>query len=157
MTRSRFRRSEWRAVTNTPRRSARWINAGRICSTANSSIGRRSADPWPRASSGGGGMTVRTREIPQPVALDGMLRRITECLAQELGCPTQIAPDWSEFEWIVARAVAAMHGVSPLLARALRWQGPAGWAGLLEEQRAHTAKRHIRIDDLLLRLDQRAR
>jgi hypothetical protein len=102
-------------------------------------------------------MTVGNREIPQPVALDGMLRRITERLAQELGCPTQIAPDWSEFEWIVARAVAAMHGVSPLLARALRWQGPAGWAGLLEEQRAHTAKRHIRIDDLLLRLDQRAR
>jgi hypothetical protein len=102
-------------------------------------------------------MTVLDREIPQPVALEGILRKITEGLAKELGSPTQVAPDWSEFEWIVARAVAAMHGVSPLLSRALRWQGPAGWTGFLEEQRAHTAKRHVRIDDLLLRLDQRAR
>jgi hypothetical protein len=102
-------------------------------------------------------MTVLNREIPQPVALDRTLRKITEGLAQELACPTQVAPDWSEFEWIVARAVAAMHGVSPLLSRALRWQGPAGWTGFLEEQRAHTAKRHGRIDDLLLCLDQRTR
>jgi hypothetical protein len=102
-------------------------------------------------------MTVLDREIPQPVALEGILRKITEALAKELACPTQVAPDWSEFEWIVARAVAAMHGISPLLSRALRWQGPAGWTGFLEEQRAHTAKRHVRIDDLLLRLDQRAR
>jgi hypothetical protein len=102
-------------------------------------------------------MTVLDREIPQPVALEGILRKITEALAEELASPTQVAPAWSEFEWIVARAVAAMHGISPLLARALRWQGPAGWTGFLEEQRAHTAKRHVRIDDLLLRLDQRAR
>ena len=65
---------------------------------------------------------------------------ITEVLAQELACPTQAAPDWSEFEWLVARAVAAMHGVSPLLSRALRWQGPAGWRAFLEEQRTHTIK-----------------
>jgi hypothetical protein len=102
-------------------------------------------------------MTVLDSEIPQPVALDGILRKITESLAKELGCPTQVAPDWSGFEWTVARAVAAMHGVSPLLSRALRWQGPAGWAGFLEEQRAHTERRHIRINDLLLRFDQRAR
>src|SRR5258708_39953910 len=102
-------------------------------------------------------MTVLDREIPEPVALDRTLRKITEVLAQELACPTQVAPDWSEFEWIMARAVAAMHGVSPLLSRALRWQGPAGWTGFLEQQRAHTAKRNVRIDDLLLRLDQRTR
>jgi hypothetical protein len=102
-------------------------------------------------------VTVLNREIPQPVALEGILRKITEGLAKELACPTQVAPDWSEFEWIVARAVAAMHGVSPLLSRTLRWQGPAGWTGFLDEQRVHTAKRHVRIDDLLLRLDQRAR
>jgi hypothetical protein len=101
-------------------------------------------------------MTVLDPEIPQPVALEGILRKITEALAEELACPTQAAPDWSEFEWIIARAVAAMHGISPLLACALRWQGPAGWTAFLEEQRAHTAKRHVRIDDLLLRLDQRA-
>src|SRR5882762_2578698 len=110
-----------------------------------------------RDSGGGGCMTVLDREIPEPVALDRTLRKITEVLAKELACPTQAAPDWSEFEWIVARAVAAMHGVSPLLSRVLRWQGPAGWRGFLEEQRAHTAKRHVRIEDLLLRLNQRAR
>src|ERR1700736_5249036 len=102
-------------------------------------------------------MTVLDRDIPQPVALEGILRKITERLAEELGSPKQAAPDWSEFEWTVARAVAAMHGVSPLLLRALRWQGPADWIEFLEEQRAHTAKRHLRIEDLLLRLDQRAR
>jgi hypothetical protein len=102
-------------------------------------------------------MTVLDREIPEPVALEGILCKITEVLAKELACPTHVAPDWSEFEWIVARAVAAMHGVSPLLSRALCWKGPAGWTGFLAEQRAHTAKRHVRIDDLLLRLDQRAR
>jgi Uncharacterised nucleotidyltransferase len=102
-------------------------------------------------------MTVLDREIPEPAALEGILYKITEGLAKELACPTQAAPDWSELEWIVARAVAAMHGVSPLLSRTLRWQGPTGWTGFLEEQRAHTAKRHVRIDDLLMRLDQRAR
>jgi hypothetical protein len=102
-------------------------------------------------------MTIPDREIPEPVALDRTLRKITEVLAQELACPTQAVPDWSDFEWIMARAVAAMHGVSPLLSRALRWQGPAGWTRFLEEQRAHTATRHARIAELLLRLDQRAR
>jgi putative nucleotidyltransferase-like protein len=102
-------------------------------------------------------MTVLNQEIPQPVALEGILRKITETLAKELACPTQAAPNWSEVEWIVARAVAAMHGVSPLLSRTLRWQGPAGWTGFLEEQRAHTAKRHVRVDDLLLHLDHGAR
>jgi hypothetical protein len=102
-------------------------------------------------------MMVLDREIPEPVALEGILHKITECLAKELACPTQVAPNWSELEWIVARAVAAMHGVSPLLSRALRWQGPAGWRGFLEEQRAHTARRHVRIEDLMLRLDRQAR
>src|ERR1700688_997146 len=86
-----------------------------------------------------------------------MLRKTTERFAWELANPAPLAPEWSEFEWIVARAVAAMHGISPLLSRTLRWQGPAGWNGFLEEQRTHTAKRHVRIDDLLMHLDQRAR
>jgi len=102
-------------------------------------------------------MTALDRDMPEPAALDRTLRKITEVLAKQLACPTQAAPDWSEFEWIMARAVAAMHGVSPLLSRALRWQGPAGWIEFLEQQRAHTAKRHARVVELLLRLDQRAR
>ena len=95
--------------------------------------------------------------VPPPRTLQVTLRKITETLAQELASPTRIAPDWSEFEWIVARAVAAMHGASPLLSRALRWRGPAGWTEFLEEQRAHTAKRHARIDRVPQRIDQCAR
>ena len=86
-----------------------------------------------------------------------MLRKITERFAWELADPAPLAPDWSEFEWIVARAVAAMHGVSPLLSRTLRWHGPVGWAEFLEEQRAHTTRRHVRIADLLQRLARGAR
>ncbi|MHB8816938.1 MAG: nucleotidyltransferase family protein, partial [Steroidobacteraceae bacterium] len=86
-----------------------------------------------------------------------MLRKITERFAWELADPAPLAPDWSEFEWIVARAVAAMHGVSPLLSRTLRWHGPVGWAEFLEEQRAHTTRRHARIADLLQRLARGAR
>jgi hypothetical protein len=50
-----------------------------------------------------------------------------------------------------------MHGVSPLLCRALRWQGPAGWVRFLSEQSEHTANRHRRIQALLELIDDRAR
>lgn len=93
----------------------------------------------------------------KPRALQAALRKITETLASELACPTQGSPDWSDFEWLLARAVAAMHGVSPLLSRALHWRGPAGWVNFLEEQRAHTSNRHGRIDELLLQIDRLTR
>ena len=93
----------------------------------------------------------------KPRALQAALRKITETLASELACPTQGSPDWSDFEWLLARAVAAMHGVSPLLSRALHWRGPAGWVDFLEEQRAHTSNRHGRIDELLLQIDRLTR
>ena len=89
--------------------------------------------------------------------LAATLRKITEGLAAEMGSPATAAPDWSEFEWTVARAVASMHGVSPLLSRTVRWQGPPAWVTFLEEQRSHTAARHVRIEQLLQRLDRRAR
>ncbi len=95
--------------------------------------------------------------VPPPTAFQGTLRKVTETLAGELACPTQRAPDWSDFEWNIARAVAAMHGVSPLLSTTLRWKGPAGWTTFLEEQRIHTATRHIRIAELLQRIDERTR
>ena len=94
---------------------------------------------------------------PPPTALQGTLRKITETLAGELACSAQRAPDWSEFEWLIAKAVAAMHGVSPLLSKTLRWQGPPDWMMFLEEQRTHTATRHIRIAELLHRIDERGR
>jgi hypothetical protein len=89
--------------------------------------------------------------------LPGTLRKITETLAAELATPTQRAPDWSDFEWKIARAVAAMHGVSPLLSKTLLWQGPAGWMIFLEEQRIHTATRHRRLAELLQHIDERGR
>jgi hypothetical protein len=98
-------------------------------------------------------------DSPTPAAtpLHVALRKITEKLASELGSPTRLAPDWSEFEWLIARSVAAMHGVSPLLSRVLQWQGPPGWVQFLEQQRSHTAKRHARIAELLQSIDRRAR
>jgi Uncharacterised nucleotidyltransferase len=95
--------------------------------------------------------------VSPPRTLPGTLRKITETLAGELACPTQRAPDWSDFEWKIARAVAAMHGVSPLLSKTLRWQGPAGWVTFLEEQRIHTATRHRRLAELLQHIDERGR
>jgi putative nucleotidyltransferase-like protein len=57
----------------------------------------------------------------------------------------------------VAQAAAAIHGVSPLLADALRWPGPPAWRQFLTEQKAHTAARFSRIQQLLQQLDIRAR
>jgi hypothetical protein len=90
-------------------------------------------------------------------AMYAALRKTTEALARELANPTLIAPDWSETEWLVARAVSAIHGVSALLADKLRWQGPVGWTEFLVEQKAHTAKRFARIHQLLQLIDYRAR
>lgn len=90
-------------------------------------------------------------------AMEAALRKTTERFANELACPTSVAPDWSESEWLVARAAASMHGVSPLLSRALRWQGPPGWTRFLDEQSEHTTNRHRRIQALLKLIDDRAR
>ncbi len=95
--------------------------------------------------------------VPSPMILRGTLRNVTETLARELACSTRLAPDWSDFEWSIARAVAAMHGVSPLLSKTLRWQGPADWTTFLEEQSIHTAIRHRRIAELLQHIDELGR
>jgi hypothetical protein len=90
-------------------------------------------------------------------ALQVALQRTTEVLASELCNPTATAPAWSDAEWAVARAVAAIHGVSPLLADTLRWQGPAAWMQFLAGQKLHTAQRFRRIEQLLHLIDSRAR
>jgi AcrR family transcriptional regulator len=90
-------------------------------------------------------------------ALQVALQETTEVLASELCNPTSAAPAWSENEWAVARAVAAIHGVSPLLADTLRWHGPTAWARFLAEQKVHTAQRFQRIAQLLQLIDKRAR
>jgi hypothetical protein len=86
-----------------------------------------------------------------------MLRRSTEFLAHELAHPGTRAPEWSATEWRIARAVAAIHGVSGLLAQNLRWPGPAAWVGFLQEQHAQIAQRWARIQGLLGELDSQAR
>jgi hypothetical protein len=86
--------------------------------------------------------------------LRSALREITEALAGELACASSTPPDWSHAMWRLAPAVAAMHGISPLLARNLRWQGPTEWMTFLEAQRHHTSMRHARIEALLQVLDE---
>jgi hypothetical protein len=95
--------------------------------------------------------------LPLHEPLQGTLRKITERLAGELAKPTLLAPDWSPTEWQLARAVAAIHCVSPLLAGSLRWEGPAQWRNFLAGQKAHVAARHRRIQQLLDQIDARSR
>jgi hypothetical protein len=92
-----------------------------------------------------------------PRKLQAVLTKVTERLARELANPTTVTPDWSDLDWSVATAVAAMHGVASLLSHALRWRGPDGWIHFLEEQRAHVTQRHARIEKLLLQIDRSAR
>ena len=87
--------------------------------------------------------------LPPMPEVAGVLRATTEHLARELANPQPHAPDWSEFEWRTARAVAAMHCVSGLLAGKLRWRGPDGWAEFLSAQREHIARRQLRLHELL--------
>ncbi len=98
---------------------------------------------------------VSAGAIPPRRELQGALRRITETLARELAQPTATVPSWSDQDWILARAVAAIHGVAPLLWSTLRWQGPAQWVSFLEQQARHTQRRHGRIEELLRLLDRR--
>jgi hypothetical protein len=85
------------------------------------------------------------------------LRKTTEHLARELQEPTRSPPPWSELEWTIARAVAAMHGISTLLANNLRWQGPPAWQTFLAEQREQSMLRDTRIGELLQRVDAATR
>jgi Uncharacterised nucleotidyltransferase len=101
-------------------------------------------------------MSTSDTASPSAPLLHVALRDITEKLACELGSPTRHAPDWSDLEWRIARSVAAMHGVSPLLSRTLLWRGPPGWVRFLEEQRTHTEKRHAHIAELLQSIGGRA-
>jgi hypothetical protein len=94
--------------------------------------------------------------IPSRAELHSTLCEVTERLARELASPGRTAPDWSDDEWTIASAVAAMHGISPLLARLLPWQGPSTWTEFLGEQRTHTWARHGRIQKLLQCISQKA-
>ena len=84
------------------------------------------------------------------------LRKTTEVLAHELAAPTA-APPWTDFEWKIAQAVAAMQGVSPLLHRRLRWRGPENWHRFLGEQLDQSIQRQMEILRVLRAIDSHAR
>src|SRR5690242_19231320 len=102
-------------------------------------------------------MSTESDRMPPLAALQSALRHITESLATGLGDSRAEPPAWSELEWRLAPAVAAMHGISPLLAGESRWQGPPQWAHFLAEQHRHTVLRQQRIDELLATIDERSR
>src|SRR5579863_8773980 len=101
-------------------------------------------------------LSAARTSLPPRLLQEG-LRSVTETLAQELAHPAARPPDWSDTQWALAPAVAAIHGVSALLARRLRWQGPEVWEQFLRCQHAHTAQRQRRIEALLERLNDAAR
>jgi len=88
-------------------------------------------------------------QLPPLASVAAALRLTTEHLASELAEPKAAAPDWSEFEWAAARAVAAMHGISAVLADKLLWDGPQEWWAFLRGQREHIARRQLRLQGLL--------
>lgn len=102
-------------------------------------------------------VSIDSAVCSSPAHLQRTLRQITEVLAGELARPSASAPDWSPTLWRLARAVAALHGIAPLLSRALRWQGPGDWVAFLDAQRIHTEHRHTRIMQLLQNLDRELR
>jgi hypothetical protein len=95
--------------------------------------------------------------LPPMATVASALRKTTERLARELTNPSTEPPLWNEFEWRVARAVAAMQGVSSLLANVLRWQRPNSWLRFLVEQRAQSIARFHHIAQLLEQIHIRAR
>lgn len=96
--------------------------------------------------------------LPPLKTIRAGLGRATEALAEELALvrPGGVLPAWNALEWQLASAVAAAHGVAPLLDRFSTWQ-QVSWRRFLGEQRQHVAERHQRIEALLRRIDEAAR
>jgi putative nucleotidyltransferase-like protein len=101
-------------------------------------------------------MATATPPVLSAKALRAPLRKITEALAAEFDRPTERPPAWNELEWRLARAVASMHGVSPLLSSVLRWDEPSDFRGFLAEQRDQTRQRYRLIAELVDRIGVRA-
>jgi hypothetical protein len=95
--------------------------------------------------------------LPALKTVERLLRETTERVAAECAQPTLAAPRWSEAHWCIAQAVAAIHGISPLLSRCLLWRGPPGWEQFLAEQWQQTFTRQHAMTGLVARIDARAR
>ena len=102
---------------------------------------------------------VRTDEFPLPPSpfIRAALKTTVERIALELNKPQAHAPDWTEFEWRTAMAVAVMHGVSGMLAGRLLWRGPEVWQAFLAEQLEQGLLRQERTQQLLAQIDIAAR
>lgn len=90
-------------------------------------------------------------------AIQAALRATTETLAHALARGVAPTNAWSDYEWRVARATVAIHGVAPLLSEISGWQAPAQWLQFLQEQKQHTLARHRRIEALLASLHESSR
>jgi len=95
--------------------------------------------------------------LPPYERIERALRATTARLAHEVVQPSWEPPAWDEFEWGVARAVCAMHGLAALLANRLKWQGPPSWSSFLIEQRDHSRAHYERAGEILSRVDEAAR
>jgi hypothetical protein len=100
---------------------------------------------------------AHTTEIPPFAKVAAALAEVTEILASELVSATSEPPPWTDLEWRIASAVTAMQGISSLLSARLLWKAPMCFRQFLGEQREHTAQRHLRIMNLLERIDTQAR
>lgn len=76
------------------------------------------------------------------------LEEVTEALALQLGGGGSATPNWSEFDWKIAQAAVALHGIGPALALNLRWHAPPFWKTFLAQQSDHNRVRHQRIQAL---------
>src|SRR5215471_2067899 len=101
------------------------------------------------------GIAKGSPKLPPLSMVADVLRATTEDLALELAHPKPAPPEWSEFEWRTARAVASMHGISGLLAGQLHWRGPEGWVEFLCRQREHITRRQVRIQALVGAIGER--
>jgi len=89
-------------------------------------------------------------------AIQAALRTTTETLAAALAQRTTPTPRWSDYEWRIAKAAAAIHGVAPALCGISSWQSPSDWQQFLQDQKQHTLTRHARIEELLALLHKRS-
>lgn len=86
---------------------------------------------------------------PPFAVIEAALRSTTEYLARQPTAPAAAAPDWSDTEWRIAKAVVAMQGMAVQLATTVRWRGPDHWETFLREQRRQTRLRHCNIRERL--------
>jgi hypothetical protein len=96
-------------------------------------------------------------DLPPFATIQAALVAATERFAHELGEPQEVAPDWNDFEWGIARSVCVMHGLAGMLAGRLRWRGPDSWVKFLGEQQRHMRLREARAREILGRLHDATR